>query len=333
MPEFRKDPVAGRWVILATERAKRPQPVARSDTSVESGPCPFCAGNEAMTPPEIVAYRDERTQPNQPGWTVRVVPNKYPALVNDDRDLRKDGSGFYESMSGLGAHEVIVESPVHIESMAMLSESQIEAVLLAYRDRFLQLRADTRWRYILVYKNQGAGAGATLPHVHSQLIALPRVPKEVAEEIEGAKRFYGAAGRCIYCAMLRTESEERRRLVAEHERFIVFCPYAPRFPFELCILPRQHFSHFELQSKDDYTALARALREILTRLERQLDQPPFNYVIHSNPLGEAENTSYHWHMEIMPRLTEVAGFEWGSGAFINTVAPEEAARLLRDLRL
>jgi UDPglucose--hexose-1-phosphate uridylyltransferase len=332
MPEFRKDPVSGLWVIISAERAKRPQHRAFREDSVETEPCPFCAGNEAMTPPEVLIYRPDQIQANKAGWSVRVVPNKYPALVNDDNGLRND-NGFYESIHGRGVHEVIIESPDHVESMSMLPEKQLEAVLLAYRDRILQLRADKRWRYILIYKNQGAEAGATLPHVHSQLIALPSIPKAVLEEIDGAKRFYVANRRCIYCEMIRKEIDERTRIVAEHERFIVFCPYAARFPFELWILPRRHSPCFEAGLKDDCIDLARALRETLITFNRQLDNPPLNYIIHSKALDEAENEFYHWHMEIMPRLTQVAGFEWGSGFYINPVAPEEAARLLRNLRL
>jgi UDPglucose--hexose-1-phosphate uridylyltransferase len=236
-------------------------------------------------------------------------------------------------MNGLGVHEVIIESPEHVESMALLSEKQLEAVLLAYRDRMLQFHADSRWRYILIYKNQGAEAGATLPHVHSQLVVLPSIPRAALEELDGANRFYDATGRCIYCEMIRKETDERKRIVAAHECFVVLCPYAARFPFEVWILPREHSPCFEKGLPDNYIELARVLRETLIRLNRQLDDPSFNYIIHSNPLGEPNNQFYHWHMEIMPRLTQIAGFEWGSGSYINPVAPEDAARLLRQITL
>ena len=286
-----------------------------------------------MTPPEVLAYRTDQNQVDKAGWTVRVVPNKYPALVNDDDDGIRNDDGFYQSMNGLGVHEVIIESPEHVESMALLSEKQLEAVLLAYRDRMLQFRADSRWRCILIYKNQGAEAGATLPHVHSQLVVLPSIPRAALEELDGANRFYDATGRCIYCEMIRKETDERKRIVAAHECFVVLCPYAARFPFEVWILPREHSSCFEKSSPHIYIELARVLRETLIRLNRQLDDPSFNYIIHSNPLGEPNNQFYHWHMEIMPRLTQIAGFEWGSGSYINPVAPEDAARLLRQITL
>jgi UDPglucose--hexose-1-phosphate uridylyltransferase len=203
----------------------------------------------------------------------------------------------------------------------------------AYRDRIVHLRNDKRWRCILIYKNHGAQAGATLEHSHSQLIALPAVPKAVHEELEGAKAFHDANKRCIYCAIIDWEIGDRSRIVAENELFIAFCPYTPRFPYETWILPKQHAPCFELGSKEDYAELARSLRETLIRLNRRLENPPFNYLIHSNPLDEAANPYYHWHIEILPKLSQVGGFEWGSGAYINSVAPEDAAHQLREVTL
>jgi UDPglucose--hexose-1-phosphate uridylyltransferase len=329
MQQFRKDPVSGRWVIISAERAQRPQHHAVRESSANTGPCPFCAGNEAMTPPPVLVYQDEEAPAGKSLWKVRVVPNKYPALASDDRDF-VDDDALYKPTNGLGVHEVIIESPDHIENIATLTEKQVGEILFAYRDRIMSLRTDPRWRYILIYKNQGLEAGATLPHVHSQLVALPMVPQAVAEEMSGAKRYYHATGECIYCKMINKESAGGQRLVAEYGRFAVLCPYAPRFPFEAWILPRQHASCFEMGSKEDYVQLSHALRETLIRLDRQLDHPPFNYIIHSNPLAEADGRFYHWHMEILPKLTQVAGFEWGSGCYINPVAPEEAARRLRE---
>jgi UDPglucose--hexose-1-phosphate uridylyltransferase len=332
MPEIRKDPVTGRLVILSAERAQRPQPFALDRNPVDMGPCPFCAGNETMTPPEVFAYRADQKHSDRPGWTVRVVPNKYPAVVNDGNSSKyKDG--IYEWMNGLGVHEVIIESPDHVENMAMLSEKQFEQVLLAYRDRMLYLSSDKRWRYILLYKNQGTEAGATLPHVHSQLIALPLAPKEVADEMTGARGYFDSTGDCVYCELIRREIHDGRRIVAGNERFVVLCPYASRFCYEVWVLPRKHLSCFDTTPKDDLAELSRTLRQILIRLNRQLADPPFNYMIHSNPLGEAENGFYHWHMEIVPKLTQVAGFELGSGSYINPVVPEDAARLLREVAL
>jgi UDPglucose--hexose-1-phosphate uridylyltransferase len=328
MPEIRKDPVTGRSVIIATERAKRPQ----QDSASQESLCPFCSGNEQMTPPEVFAYRDSQSSPDAPGWTVRVVPNKYPALVKEGV-WSTSRRGVYESMTGLGVHEVIIESPEHVVDVAALDEKQVTAVLRVYRGRMLDLREDNRWRSILVYKNQGAPAGATLEHAHSQLIALPKTPEQLRAEIDGARKYYEANGRCLFCEMIRHNTEGGERLVAEHERWAAICPYAARFPFEIWILPKRHAPYFELSSDQDLAELAHCLRDALARLNRVLDHPPFNYLIHSHPLDGAETRHYHWHIEILPKLVQVAGFEWGSGMFINPVAPEEAARLLRQVTL
>lgn len=328
MPEIRKDPLTGRPVIVAAERAKRPQPSGASHGS----PCPFCAGNEAMTPPEVFAYRDPGSLPDAPGWSVRVVPNKYPALV-DERVGSSSRRGVYESMPGLGVHEVIIESPQHVVNAAELSEKQLAAVLRGYRERMLALRKDGRWRSVLIYKNQGAPAGATLEHVHSQIVALPEVPELIRAEVDGAKNYYEAEGRCLYCELVRRESAGASRLVAENEQWIVFCPFAARFPFESWIMPKAHAPFFEQTSDGDLAGLARCLRDTLARLERVLDNRSFNYIIHSHPAGDSAAVSYHWHIEILPKLIHAAGFEWGSGMFINPLAPEEAAGLLRQVTL
>lgn len=329
MSEFRKDPVTGRWVIIAAERAKRPRQRSVVNSSAGIEPCPFCAGNEVMTPAEVLAYRDPLAPPNSPGWRVRVVPNKYPALeASAARQTQNDG--LYESMNGVGVHEVIIESSEHVTDVGQLSEEQITLVLRAYRARLRHWREDPRWRYLLVYKNQGERAGATLEHVHSQLIALPAMPKEVVDKIDGMKRHYASTGRCIYCEMIEKEIAHRERLVSNHDRFIVLCPFAPRFAYETWILPRVHAPVFEESSEPDAIALARTLRDTLARLNQTVDEPPFNYVIHTSPIEDPASSHYHWRMEIMPQLTRAAGFEWGSGTHINPVAPEVAAGLLRS---
>jgi len=332
MPEFRKDPVVDRWVILATDRAKRPQQDAREKSDLVMGPCPFCAGNEAMTPPAVLTYDSDGPQSKIATWSVRVVPNKYPA-VTDAGGWMEQSNTIYQTAAGLGAHEVVIEAPEHVVSMAMLDENQFERILNAYRDRIMQLQTDSRWRSTLIYKNQGADAGATLEHVHSQLIALPLVPKALQEEVEGAKNYHARTGSCIYCAVVDEEIRAGSRIVAESGRFIVFCPHASRFPYETWILPKQHASRFDSGSAEDYRDLARLLRDTLVRLERSLGNLSLNYLIHSNPSDEIATDYYHWHLEILPKVSKVGGFEWGSGIYINSVAPEHAARHLRDLRL
>src|SRR4051794_11063367 len=237
MPELRKDPVIGRWVIISTERAKRPVETERPKLPAPPArrePCPFCEGNEGLTPPEIAAYRPAGAQRDGPGWTLRVVPNKYPALMVEG-SLDSRGEGVYDLMNGIGAHEVIIETPAHETNVGALNEKQFAELLCVYRDRILDLRDDKRFRYVLIFKNQGAEAGATMEHTHSQLIALAVVPRSVTDELVGAQEYYKYKERCIYCDIVRQEIDERVRIVSENDSFVVICPFAPRFSFETWI--------------------------------------------------------------------------------------------------
>lgn len=333
MPDLRKDPITGRWVIIATDRAKRPTDFAKESVEIRgNGFCPFCAGNESKTPPEVLAYGRNGSGPNSPGWTVRVVPNKFPAL-GIEGDLDRQGEGLFDRMNGIGAHEVIIETPDHQATLATLSEKNIEDVLWAYRDRMLDLKNDKRFRYILIFKNHGEAAGASLEHTHSQLIALPIVPRQVREEVDSARRYFQEKERCIFCDMIRQERDSSVRVIGENEQFLVIAPYAPRFPFETWILPKQHASAFEHTQSPMYALLARVLKDVLVRMDTVLARPPYNYIIHTSPIGEESNDHYHWHIEMMPKLTKVAGFEWGSGFYINPTPPEDAARFLREAQV
>jgi UDPglucose--hexose-1-phosphate uridylyltransferase len=333
MPELRKDPIVSRWVIIAHERAKRPHDFkGEAQTTQESGLCPFCEGQEDKTPPEIIAYRERGTRPNGPGWRIRVVPNKFPALKVEGQ-LQKRGDGIYDKMAGVGAHEVIIESPRHHISMATLSEDNIREVLWVYRDRLVDLKRDSRLVHGMLFKNVGAAGGASLEHTHSQLIVTPIVPISVWEEMTGALEFFNYRGRCIYCDMVQQEIATEDRLVLDTPHFTAFCPYASRFPFETWILPKTHSSHFENIPKPGVDDLGSVLRQVLNKLELALDSPAYNYIIHTAPFDNQELPHYHWHIEIIPRLTKVAGFEWGSGFYINPVPPEEAASFLRDIEV
>jgi UDPglucose--hexose-1-phosphate uridylyltransferase len=330
LPELRKDPVTGRWVIIATDRAKRPTDFVRDKVQIRGiGFCPFCTGNESKTPPEVLAYRSAGTQPNAPGWTLRVVPNKFPAL-GIEGTLNRQGEGLYDKMNGIGAHEVIIETSDHRLTLATMPVNRIEDVLWAYRDRIMDLKKDTRFKYILIFKNHGEAAGATLEHTHSQLIALPVVPKRVLEEIEGAREYYGYKERCIFCDIIRQEAETGVRVIAENQGVVALAPFAPRFPFEMWILPKAHQSAFEESQKFEFEKLAAMLKDMLARLDRVLDYPPYNYILHSSPLPGASNDYFHWHLEVMPKLTKVAGFEWGTGFYINPTPPEESAKFLHE---
>jgi UDPglucose--hexose-1-phosphate uridylyltransferase len=329
MPELRKDPIVGRWVIISTERARRPSDFTRPREARRGTTCAFCAGRESETPPEVLAFRSDGGLPNTGNWTVRVVPNKFPAL-RIEGELAPEGEGIFDRMNGIGAHEVVVETPDHNADLAQLTPKQIEEVLWAYRERLVDLQKDPRFRYVLIFKNHGADAGASLEHTHSQLIALPIIPLYVAEELNGAREYYRHRERCVFCDLVRQELASKTRLVAETEDFVTLCPFAPRFPFETWILPKRHGEAFERATEREYRDLAGALGNLLRRMNTVLDSPPYNYVIHSSPAGEPDDDSYHWHLEIMPKLTKVAGFEWGTGFYINPTPPEDAARFLRD---
>jgi UDPglucose--hexose-1-phosphate uridylyltransferase len=329
MPELRKDPIVGRWVIIATDRAKRPVAPKEEALSAPGGYCPFCAGHEEDTPHEILAYRDRGTRPNEKGWRVRVVPNKFPALQVEGQ-LNKRGDGIYDKMNGVGAHEVIIECPHHEITLAHLSEDNIREVLWVYRDRLVDLKKDTRLVYGMLFKNVGALAGASLEHTHSQLIVTPIVPINVMEEMTGSLEFFNYRGRCIYCDMIHQELATEKRLVLDMPNFIAFCPYAARFPFETWIVPKAHASHYENIQKNEVEELGTVLKTILMKLEAGLDRPAYNYIIHTAPFDAQLLPHYHWHLEIIPRLTRVAGFEWGTGFYINPVPPEQAAAYLRE---
>ena len=333
MPELRKDPVTGRWVIISSERGKRPNDFSReAEKPRKGGPCPFCYGNESKTPPEILAYRENGFAPNTPGWKVRVVPNKFPAL-GIEGNLDRQGEGMFDKMNGIGAHEVFIETPDHDRALADLTEKEIEDVLWAFRDRMLDLKKDKRFRYILIFKNHGEAAGASLEHTHTQLIALPIIPKRIHEELAGAKQYFEYKERCVYCDVLRQELEAGTRIISENDEFVTLAPYAPRFPFETWLLPKQHQSLFEDSTRSSLENLARALKQLLVRMDAVLERPAYNLVLQSAPLQEPANEYYHWHIEFMPRLTKVAGFEWGTGFYINPTSPEEAAKYLREAHL
>lgn len=330
MPELRKDPVVGRWVVIAPERARRPDAYLRAAPTENGTFCPFCESNESATPNEIVAYREHGSRPNGPGWRTRVIPNKFPA-VQIEGQLANRGDGIYDLMNGIGAHEIIIESPRHEENIANLSVPAVREALWAYHDRLVDLKQDRRLLYGMVFKNKGRAAGASIEHTHSQLIATPFVPPAVAEELAGASRFFENRGRCIYCDMVRQELADGRRIVAETPQFVAFCPFASRFPFETWILPRRHMTHFEAVHREQVDELGMVLKLILTKLSVALEDPAYNYVLHTAPFNVDPAPHYHWHIEILPRLTQAAGFEWGSGCFINIVVPEEAAAFLRDV--
>jgi UDPglucose--hexose-1-phosphate uridylyltransferase len=330
MPELRKDPVLGRWIIISKERRKRPTDFAIEVPKVIGGFCPLCPGNENTTPPEVLAYRlGAQQNKNNPGWQVRVVPNKYPALIIEG-ELGKVGEGLYDRMNGIGAHEVIIESPNHEESFTNLPPDEMIYVLKAYRERIADLERDPRFRYVMVFKNHGKAAGASLEHSHSQLIALPILPRMIVSELDGALSYFKYKERCVFCDIIRQEIQQDVRVVCQNEQFITITPFAPRTPFEMWILPKRHASAYCKQDDGNLAALAAIFSETLKRLDACIPNVPYNFVLHTEPLRSGGLEHYHWHFEIVPKLTSIAGFEWGSGFYINPMPPEEAAKYLRE---
>ena len=331
MPELRKDPIIGRWVIISTERGRRPSEFLPEEIRTRGGFCPLCEGNEDKTPPEVFSVRENSSLPNSTGWTLRVVPNKFPALRVEGQ-LNREGEGLYDKMNGVGAHEVVIETPKHDETLSTLPLDKVILVLMAYRERIVDLARDPWVRYILVFKNHGAAAGASLEHSHSQIIALPIVPKRVGEELDGAKAHYAYKERCVFCDIVRQEMRYQRRIIGENGGAIALAPFASRFPFETWILPKEHNAYFHRTSPTQLEDVASLLSDVLRRIDVTLPGSPYNFMLHTNHTNEMDETSYHWHIEIIPKLTKVAGFEWGSGFYINPTPPEEAAKYLREAR-
>jgi UDPglucose--hexose-1-phosphate uridylyltransferase len=325
--ELRKDPIAGTWVIIAPERAARPldfkrpapQPAARES-------CPFCPGRESMTPPEIAGVRSEE------GWRIRVVPNRYPALRVEE-EWRVGGDALFTSIPGVGAHEVVIEGPEHVLSLTELPPDRMVEVVAMYRTRLRDLKRDMRLVHGLVFRNVGERAGASLEHVHSQIIALPVVPERVHAEFERCAGYLRATHRCRPCDLIAQELKEGVRVVEESPRFAVVEPWAAKAPFETHIMPKEHASHFEAIDDGAVAEVAGLFRSALGRVERALDRPAYNALIHTAPLNGPSPEGWHWRIEIIPRIAGVAGFEWATGFFINTVPPETAAAYLRDLKV
>lgn len=337
MSELRKDPVIDRWVIIANERGKRPTDFVSAVQSEESVCCPLCEGNENMTPPEIYAIRDSNSLANSKGWKIRVVPNKFPAL-RVEGTVDREGMGMFDKMSGIGAHEVIIETPKHNDLFHQRSSDEIVDLLETYQKRHVDLMRDVRLLYAMIFKNHGERAGASLSHPHSQIIATPIVPKRVREEINGSLEYYDYKMRCVFCDIIREEKRFGSRIVYENASFISLCPYASRFPFEIWLMPKRHMPGYQMVTQQEIIELADCLGITMKRLFLSLGSPQYNYMLHTEPNKSVPrnpwpdiDAHYHWHFEIIPKLTRVAGFEWGTGLYINPTSPEDAAEFLRGV--
>jgi len=330
MPEMRRDPIVGRWVIIDSDHLKGPADFPKEDnTPTRQAICPFCPGREYQTPDEVDAVRPLKSAENTPGWSVRTVPNKFPVLTSDG-NLEKEGIGIYDQMTGIGAHEVLIESPDHDKGLTELSKEEMQSVIGQYQGRFRQLAQDSRFKYVVIFKNFGSSAGATVDHTHSQIIALPMVPKTVLEELKGAEHYHQYRGRCVFCDIISQEYQDKERIVAENSSFLAFCPYAPRYAFETWIIPKGHNADFATTDEGSQVHLAQILQDVLKRLKKVLGNPSYNYYLHTAPIGYANAACYHWHIEIIPKLTRSVGFEWGTGLHIVPTFPQDSARFLRD---
>jgi len=330
MPEMRRDPVVGRWVIIDSEHLKGPSDFPKEDnTPTRQAVCPFCPGREYQTPAEVDAVRPMSSQANTSGWQVRTVPNKFPVLSSEGT-IEKEGRGIYDQMTGIGAHEVLIEGPDHDKNLTELTKEEMQLVISQYQSRFRKLSSDSRFKYVVIFKNFGSSAGATVEHPHSQIIALPMVPKTVLEELKGAEHYHQYRGRCVFCDMISQEYQDKERIIVENNSFLAFCPYAPRYAFETWIIPKGHSADFASTDEATQAQLAQILQDVLKKFKKVLGNPAYNYYLHTAPIGHANLACYHWHIEIIPKLTRSVGFEWGTGLHIVPTFPQEAARYLRE---
>lgn len=334
MPELRFDYTTADWVVFAPLRSLRPRPEAAlataQDALRDAGTkliCPFCPGNERMTPHEIAAYRDATGSYEH--WQVRVVPNKFPALRIEETVERTSDGEFFQRMGGCGAHEVIVESPDHDSVLATAPTEQIERVIRMAQARYVDLMRDSRFQSVIIFKNHGEAAGTSLQHPHWQIIATPVVPRMLRLKYIEAVEYQNRTGRNLYRALLDAELSFAKRIVAQNDAFAAFIPFAAHLPFETWILPKLQQASFSHLQPHQVRPLAEMLKEVLLRLYVALDNPAFNLTVDTASRDEEQDSFFQWHIRILPRLSTAAGFEMGSGMSINTVLPEDAAQFLR----
>jgi UDPglucose--hexose-1-phosphate uridylyltransferase len=328
--EIRTDPITGRTVVVDVGPFTRRDDFELGPVRLEDPPaaCPLCEGREAVAGPEILAWR-EGGPANVPGWSVRVVPNRHPMLrVEAGPDVRS--LGLFESRDGLGAHEVIIETPIHDQPLHTLAVDRLWRVLWAWRTRIQDLKRDSRLVSAVVFKNHGKAAGARLDHAHSQLTAFPFMPPALAEKLRGSARHMTKTGRCVYCDLIADEVKDGRRVISEHETILAIAPFASRVPFETWLMPRTHSPRFEDASDATLEGLAAAIKSVMAGIDWALERPACNLVLHTAPLSGEADAAFHWHLEILPRVTRLSGLDWGSGVHRNPVAPEEAVRALRS---
>jgi UDPglucose--hexose-1-phosphate uridylyltransferase len=331
MPELRQNPLTKQWVIIATERAKRPHELAKKSDGSKPlasyvATCPFCPGNEHLTPPEVLRIPSDGT------WQVRAVPNRFAALAQSG-ELTRTFDGLKCTVNGIGYHHVIVETPDHSKTTALLTEPEIEMILDSYKRLYFDITKDPRVEHVTMFKNHGLAAGTSLEHPHSQMIATPIIPPDIRNRMEEALRFYDVHGQCIFCKILKDELAEETRVVHQTEHFAALIPFAALTPFSLWVFPRRHMASFPATDEDELADLAQMLRLLLGKLYHGLNNPDFNYIVRTAPCESRYLRYYHWYLTVVPRLTRTAGFELGSGMYINPTIPEENAAFLRDVAI
>jgi UDPglucose--hexose-1-phosphate uridylyltransferase len=339
MPELRYNPIHQCWVSIATEHGMRPLDFAnRVDRVRGESFCPFCQGKENVTPPEVYALRPDGSPPNGPGWELRVIPSRFRALAMEG-ELTHEAEGIFEKMNGLGVHEVVIETPQHDLGMADYPLERLREIIQALLRRLIDLKKDPRLRYIMIAKNHGGTAGASLAHSHTQLIAAPVIPPIVSTELASAREYYRENGRCLFCDLIEQELMAEERIVSQNDDLVTLVPFASQAPFELLIAPRKHQHAFAAITESETASLAWSLKDALTRLKLVLDDPAYNLAFHIAPHNNAESppegwatlkTDFHWHLEVIPRLVQVHGFERGMGFYVNFTPPEQAAAYLRE---
>lgn len=331
MSEFRQDPFTRDWIIIAKERARRPHEFKGTHVPKPSPEytqdCPFCPGNEYMTPDTTALYGDEKN------WQIRVVPNKFAALNPEGDTSRKEEMKFFRWMSGYGRHEVVIETPLHNQFIPLMDVSHVENLIRVYRDRYNELKKNPNVKLVIIFKNHGEEAGTSLQHPHTQIVAAPIVPPYIRRKYEVATQYYDDVGHCLYCDVLFEEVKASKRIIEETNFFAAIHPFSSHYPFETWIMPKIHKSSFGDISETEIKDLATILKEVLLKLYVGLGNPDYNLIIHSAPVDDEHKLYYLWHIQIIPRLTRVAGVELGSGIYINISLPEETAAFMRDLKV
>jgi UDPglucose--hexose-1-phosphate uridylyltransferase len=342
MPELRRDPIIGRWVIISTERGQRPDrfktAVVEDERMSHGAKCPFCEGNEHMTPPEIWASRQPGSRPNGPGWDVRVIPSISP-LLQIEGNIDRHGHGLYDIMNARGAHEIVIDTPKHEKEYELPLDRLVKSVNVTI-DRIRDLERDQDIKYVLVFRNYGqAAGGGAIKHSRLQIIGTPVNLKRVKEELAGSKRYYDYKDRCIYCDIIKQELASGNRIMAESRHFIAIAPFASRFPFETWILPKVHSCDFYKTDRALIPDFANLMQLVILKIRSVVGDFPYNFLLHTAPFRrdvhkkgfwDTIEKDYHWHFELLPILTRMAGFEWGSGFYINPLMPEDAAKAVRE---